>query len=138
MRVLIDNSTRCLDAAGETASSSPCPNGDSLAAGAHANNGTPGNQSTQIHPAIDGAANFRAVFDRARTPMALLDLDGRIQQSNSALQALLGYDEAELQHQPLAQFTHPVDRLTDWEQFQQLVAGTQQEYQIDKRYRRRD
>jgi PAS domain S-box-containing protein len=77
---------------------------------------------------------FRGLFDHAAIAMALIDAQGRVLESNPALQMLLGYTNGELRGMAPADFTLPDDRDNDRELFRGLIEGRHDNYQIEKRY----
>ncbi|MEX0701393.1 MAG: PAS domain S-box protein [Planctomycetales bacterium] len=85
-------------------------------------------------PEVAGEAAFAAAFEEAALGMAIVDLDGHPVAANRRLQDFLGYDEAELREMTFVDFTHPDDVEADWQLFQELLKGTRDRYQIDKRY----
>jgi diguanylate cyclase (GGDEF)-like protein/PAS domain S-box-containing protein len=86
----------------------------------------------------ENRAKFRTVFERAAIGMALVDMDGRIEESNPALQEMLGYGGEELRGKTLAEISHPEDAAVDAELYAELVAGGRDYYQVEKRYVGRD
>ncbi|MBL1177348.1 MAG: PAS domain S-box protein [Pantanalinema sp. GBBB05] len=76
---------------------------------------------------------FRAIFEGAAIGISLDSLDGRIVESNPALQRMLGYSRKELSQMTFANFTHPDDLGVDVELFSEMVAGKRDSYQIEKR-----
>ncbi|MBL8777657.1 MAG: PAS domain S-box protein [Acidimicrobiales bacterium] len=81
---------------------------------------------------------FRQVFDQGPLGGAIVGLDGRIQRANTALCRLLGYDAKELEGRTVEDITHPEDIATDLELLERLSVGEISDYQLEKRYRRRD
>lgn len=81
---------------------------------------------------------YRAVFTRADIGIGLVDRDGRIIESNSALQQMLGYSAEELRGIPLYEITHPEDIEPGLTLFRDLLAGKRKNYRLDKRYRRKN
>ena len=79
-------------------------------------------------------ARFKAVFESAAIGIALTDLEGRSIESNKTLQALHGYNAAELRQMTFAEFTHPADVAADTALFRELMAGERDHYQLEKRY----
>jgi diguanylate cyclase (GGDEF)-like protein/PAS domain S-box-containing protein len=59
---------------------------------------------------VDALARFEATFAGALTGMLLMNLDGRIIDSNPAIQNLLGRSHAELEGHRTSEFVHPQDR----------------------------
>ena len=70
--------------------------------------------------------------------MALVSLDGKWLQVNDALCRLVGYSRSELLASTFQAITHPDDLETDVNLVQELLAGTRESYQFDKRYRHGD
>jgi PAS domain S-box-containing protein len=79
-------------------------------------------------------ARFRAMFLGAGIGMALLDPNGRMLETNPALQSMLGYDPEELRGMTFSEITHPADVKLDLELFQGMMAGDYDYYQMEKRY----
>ncbi|MGZ5053925.1 MAG: PAS domain S-box protein [Methylobacter sp.] len=77
---------------------------------------------------------FRSTFDAAAIGMALVSLEGRFMQVNAALCQIVGYTEAELTQKTFQDITHPDDLETDLTLMSELLAGTRQSYQMEKRY----
>ncbi len=77
---------------------------------------------------------FRTIFEGTAIGIGLDNLDGTIVESNSALQAMLGYSHAELASMTFSQFTHPDDVAIDVELFGEMIAGDRNSYQIEKRH----
>jgi two-component system, cell cycle sensor histidine kinase and response regulator CckA len=86
----------------------------------------------------ESTARLRAIFDSAPIGIALVDLEGHPMECNPASLALLGYTAAELQQMRFTEYTHPEDAALDWAQYQHLIAGQIDEYEMDKRYIRKD
>ncbi|HET7691247.1 MAG TPA: PAS domain S-box protein, partial [Nocardioidaceae bacterium] len=76
----------------------------------------------------------RLTFQHAPIGQALVELDGRWRQVNSALVRLTGYAEAELRGMTFRDITHPDDLEADLAQLDELVAGRIDSYQLEKRY----
>jgi len=70
--------------------------------------------------------------------MGLADGEGRIVQSNRALQAVLGYSADELARTPYTEFTHPEDLPANLALSRELVDGRRDSFDIEKRYIRKD
>jgi PAS domain S-box-containing protein len=86
----------------------------------------------------DSEARFRAIFERAAVGIKLADRDGRIVGSNRALQEMLGYSAEELQGRPFRELSHPDDGALDWKYLQELMAGSRDHYEMEKRFLRKD
>lgn len=81
---------------------------------------------------------FRSMFEGAAIGIGLDNLDGRVVESNPALQAMLGYSREELAGLTFSDFTHPDDLDTDIELFREMIAGSRDYYQMEKRHIRKD
>ena len=86
----------------------------------------------------ESESRFRAVFEGAGTGIAVEDLNGRIMETNRALQQMLGYTAEELQAITRRDFTHSRDNKEDTEHFRKLLAGSSDYYQMEKRFVRKD
>ena len=84
------------------------------------------------------AGPFRAAFDHAAIGMAIIDLNGRFVQVNSALLNIVGYAEAELLATDFQSITHPDDLESDVALARQLMAGEIEHYHMEKRYLHKD
>ncbi|MBM4346678.1 MAG: PAS domain S-box protein, partial [Deltaproteobacteria bacterium] len=83
-------------------------------------------------------AKFQAFFEGMTVGIALINIDGRIMESNQALQKMLGYRGEELYGKILNELAHPEDATRDLEYHQKLMAGERDHYQIEKRFLRKD
>ncbi len=82
---------------------------------------------------------FRAIFEMAAAGMAQADPGtGRLLRVNGRLAAITGYTTDELVGMRFSEFTHPEDRQKDWEAFQRAVSGETPEYELEKRFVRKD
>ncbi|HEY5262217.1 MAG TPA: PAS domain S-box protein [Solirubrobacteraceae bacterium] len=81
---------------------------------------------------------FEQAFERAPIGMALVNLDGGFMRVNPALCAITGYDADQLVATTFQEITHPDDLDADLGYARQLLAGEIRQYQIEKRYIRRD
>src|SRR5437588_9541963 len=81
---------------------------------------------------------FRAIFEAASIGTALSDPQGRLVETNHALQTMLGYSAQELAGMSFTRFTHPDDASLQQALFDELLAGRRDHYQIEKRYLRKD
>ena len=79
-------------------------------------------------------ARVRAVFDQSSLGMLLVDRDGKWLEGNAAFRRLLGYDNAELGKLNVFDFTHPADRDTGRRLLDDLFAGRNDGYEVEKRY----
>ena len=81
---------------------------------------------------------FRAICENAPLGIALVDLEGFVVQGNPALCRLLGYTREELAGMTFAELTHPEDVQADQTLYAELMAGRRGQYQLEKRYLRKD
>jgi len=81
---------------------------------------------------------FRRTFDEAPIGAAIISLDDRFQRVNSALCDITGYSQEELRSLTFLDITHPEDRPGNIELARKLAAGELHEYQLEKRYIRKD
>ncbi|NJP09774.1 MAG: PAS domain S-box protein [Leptolyngbyaceae cyanobacterium RU_5_1] len=80
----------------------------------------------------------RSVFEGAAIGIGLDGLDGTILECNPALQTMLGYTREELAKMTFAEFTYPDDLAADVELFNEMILGTRDSYQIEKRHIRKN
>jgi diguanylate cyclase (GGDEF)-like protein/PAS domain S-box-containing protein len=83
-------------------------------------------------------ARFRSTFDAAAIGMALVSLEGRFIQVNPSLCRILGYTKDELQQKSFQDITHPDDLQTDLALAAELLTGSRDSYQMEKRYFHKD
>ena len=81
---------------------------------------------------------WRAVFENSAIGVALTDLRGRFLATNSAFQRMLGYTEEEIGDLTFLELTHEDYRDANWQLVNELLEGTRKQFQIEKRYRRKD
>lgn len=82
---------------------------------------------------------FRAVFEGAPIGISITSLDGRLIETNRALQQMFGYSSEEFSNISVAEFTHPDDVSGDSHLFyNQLVPGKIDFYQVEKHFLRKD
>jgi len=81
---------------------------------------------------------LRILFSQSPIGIALVAVDGHPALTNEALQGMLGYTGEELSRMPFREFTHPEDCAKDLQLYQQLVQGLRKDYQLEKRYIRKD
>jgi PAS domain S-box-containing protein len=86
----------------------------------------------------ESEARFRTVFECATIGIALLDMEGRLLETNPAFQSMLGYSRDELQNMVFCLFAHPEDAAPCMSQFQEVAAKKRESYQMEKRYLRKD
>lgn len=77
---------------------------------------------------------FHSAFDHAPIGMALVAPDGKWLRVNRSLCEIVGYSEAELLATDFQAITHPDDLEADLSHVRDMLAGTIQTYQMEKRY----
>ena len=84
-------------------------------------------------------AQFRTCFEHAPIAISLADAHTyQIVKVNQAHHTLFGYSKAELATMTYVDFTHPDDIGTNIEQVKQLLDGTIDRFQIEKRFVKKD
>lgn len=86
----------------------------------------------------ESEAKFQSIFQGMAVGIALVNADGRIMESNRAFEKMLGYRGEELFNRSMKELVHPDDTIQDLELQKQLLNGTKDHYQIEKRYIRKD
>ena len=77
---------------------------------------------------------FRGTFDNAAVGIAHVGLDGSWLRVNDRLCAITGYSREALLEKTFQEITHPDDLGPDQEQFDRLLRGEIDSYQMEKRY----
>jgi diguanylate cyclase (GGDEF)-like protein/PAS domain S-box-containing protein len=83
---------------------------------------------------VDALARFEATFAGAITGMLLMDLDGRIFDSNPAIRALLSVSGDELAGRRLSEFVHPEDRRHARSEYLRMTGGGQSSLRLEHRF----
>jgi PAS domain S-box-containing protein len=81
---------------------------------------------------------FRAMFESAPVGSTLVGLDGRVVTANRAVERMLGYTAAELGEMSVEDYSHPADAARERELTGELLAGREEHYELEKRYRAKD
>src|SRR3984957_11376987 len=81
---------------------------------------------------------WRSVFENSAVGVALTDMDGRFLATNHVYQTMLGYAEEELRTLQFLDITHEDYREANWALIAELVEGKRRQFQIEKKYRRKD
>lgn len=93
----------------------------------------------QVEEALrESEQRFRSAFDTSASGIALVALDGRFLQVNSAFCEMLGYSEAEMLQLTVQEISYAEDHAIDLENLQALIAGDVSSYHIEKRYRHKN
>lgn len=86
----------------------------------------------------EAEARFRSSFTAAAIGMALVSIEGRFVDVNPSLCQLVGYPHEELTNKTFQEISHPDDLSVDLNYVQQLIAGEQDSYQMEKRCLHKD
>lgn len=86
----------------------------------------------------ESETRFREAMEHSPVGMAIVELNGRWRESNSALRSFLGYSVSELGELSFQDVTFPEDLEADLANVQKLIEGEIPSYQIEKRYIRKD
>ncbi|HJY90089.1 MAG TPA: PAS domain S-box protein, partial [Candidatus Acidoferrum sp.] len=81
---------------------------------------------------------WRSVFENSAIGVALTDLNGRFLATNHVYQTIVGYTEEELRALCFLDVTHEDYREANWALITELVEGKRRQFQIEKKYRRKD
>src|ERR1700722_3218631 len=81
---------------------------------------------------------WRSVFENSAIGVALTDLNGRFLATNHVFQAVVGYTEEELRAVNFLDLTHEDYRQANWALITELLGGKRRQFQIEKKYRRKD
>jgi PAS domain S-box-containing protein len=81
---------------------------------------------------------FRGYFEHSQVGMTVTAPDKGWMEVNGQLQHMLGYNLDELRQMTWAELTHPDDLEADLKNFEQVLAGEIDDYEMDKRFIRKD
>ena len=81
---------------------------------------------------------WRSVFENSAIGVALTDLNGRFLATNPTYQKMLGYTNEEFQTVSFLDITHEDYREANFALTTELLQGEREQFQIEKRYRRKD
>src|SRR5258706_732004 len=81
---------------------------------------------------------WRSVFENSAIGVALTDLNGRFLATNHVYQTIVGYTEEELRALRFLDVTHKDYREANWALVTELLEGKRRQFQIEKKYRRKD
>ncbi|MGB0129517.1 MAG: PAS domain S-box protein, partial [Rhodocyclaceae bacterium] len=82
----------------------------------------------------ESEGRLRAIYENAVAGIALIDADGRIEQGNPALCAMLGYAEDVLRRRDPVSLVHPDDRAALQAQMARLWSGEMRRFEMELRY----
>ncbi len=81
---------------------------------------------------------YRTIFDGAAMGILRADADGRLIEANPAIERMLGYTADELRTMHFREYTHPDDLEENLRLFGEIMDGTRDSYQLEKRCFRKD
>ena len=81
---------------------------------------------------------WRSMFEASAVGITLMDQQKHFAAANEAFQKMVGYTEQELLSLGPVDITHEDDRQATREMIQDVQSGKRQDYQAEKRYRRKD
>src|SRR6267378_2927986 len=81
---------------------------------------------------------WRSVFENSAIGVAVTDLHARFLATNHVYQTIVGYTEEELRAVNFLDVTHEDYRQANWTLITELVEGKRRQFQIEKKYRRKD
>jgi len=82
----------------------------------------------------DEDRRFRVIFNGAPMGIVQCDVEGRVLETNPAVQQMLGYSGEELRGMHFRDFTYPEDLEKDQQLFHQLISGDRDSYELELRY----
>jgi diguanylate cyclase (GGDEF)-like protein/PAS domain S-box-containing protein len=81
---------------------------------------------------------YRTIFDGAAMGILRGDAEGRVIEANPAIERMLGYSADELSTMTFRDYTHPDDLEENTRLFHEVMDGTLDSYQLEKRCFRKD
>jgi two-component system, cell cycle sensor histidine kinase and response regulator CckA len=82
----------------------------------------------------DEDRRFRTIFDGAPMGIVQCDMEGRVLETNPAVERMLGYSLYELREMHFHDFAKSEDAGRDLKLFQEMVAGQRESYELEARY----
>ncbi|HEY9599410.1 MAG TPA: PAS domain S-box protein, partial [Cyanophyceae cyanobacterium] len=96
-------------------------------------------QRKQAEEALrESEARFRGIFENAAIAIGISKADGTLIAVNPTYETFLGYSEAEMLGRTFAEITHPDDIKPEQLLTQSVINGTQDSFQMEKRYLHKD
>jgi PAS domain S-box-containing protein len=87
---------------------------------------------------VQSEERWRSVFENSAIGVALADLNGRFIAANPVFQNMLGYTQEELGQFSFIDITIEEDRNLNRVLVEELLTGKRKQFQIEKRYRRKN
>ncbi len=86
----------------------------------------------------ESEARFRAIFENAGMGISIISPEGRVLNVNPVLEKMAGRSAEELKALGGRAVSYPEDREVGLAEFKEVVAGTRDQYQVEKRYVHKD
>jgi two-component system cell cycle sensor histidine kinase/response regulator CckA len=86
----------------------------------------------------EGEERFRGIFENSPVGIALVGLDAKLLAVNPRFCAIVGYPSADLIGKSFIDITYPPDIELDVKNYQHLISGQIDNYEMEKRYLRKD
>lgn len=83
-------------------------------------------------------AHLKAIFDNSKLGIVTSAIDGKVIQSNVALENMLGYTQVELANMNCDALSHPEDIKKDQDKVIEVFCGERDHYEMEKRYLKKD
>jgi PAS domain S-box-containing protein len=85
----------------------------------------------------ESEGRFRAIFEGSPIGIVVAGLDGRIVETNPALQQMLGYRGDEMHGQAFTAYATPEDLPATWALHRELMLGQRDQYEVDQGFQRK-
>jgi PAS domain S-box-containing protein len=82
----------------------------------------------------EGESIFRTIFQSSEIGLVLFNSQQRLRISNPAFLRMVGYSAEELHELKVAEISHPDDLAVEGHLISEVIAGTRNDYRIEKRY----
>ena len=87
---------------------------------------------------VEALARFETIYQGAAIGIALMSPEGGFLDANPAFELMFGYTKAELRTMTLRDYTHPDDIERNEKLFREMMDGTHDTYEMEKRFCRKD
>ncbi|QBI19555.1 sensor domain-containing diguanylate cyclase [Egibacter rhizosphaerae] len=91
-----------------------------------------------VDPSVATFERLWEILQIAPIGVGIVNLDGHVVLSNTALRAMLGYSEAEFAAMHFDDYSHPDDTVRNRELVSEMLAGHRERFHMDKRFYARD
>src|SRR5688500_12831281 len=89
--------------------------------------------SSEVALVTNGRVRLPSAWEGSPFGVGILDLDGRMIETNPAMRTITGYEAAELERMYVTDYTHSEDVEESTIKFRRLVAGDDESYRIETR-----